>query len=333
MDVLKESRGSASSPSDDHRVALSLDALGRASASRVQSELQPVEIQSVERVAAKGAAPARPPMIAGEHPFKMMSEGKNRDFEVYVPKGYDGRRTLPVVYMLHGYADNIEGIKDSSRMNDLADQKEFAVVYLQAQPKGPQTRQWNLEAGVVAPKEPGFNDLNYFKGVMQEVDSKLNIDPKSRFIVGHSDGGNAAQYIAYRNPGLFAGVGAVNSTRFITDPPPTLNSKTAAVILLAGDDRVLPPAGGSDLQLMMLQPRLWHSRPQEQKNFWAKVNQCSGPPRVQDDGHKLVTHYSNCKGAAVTEIHRYTAEHGWNQTPQRDTTYDVINTLMLNRRP
>jgi poly(3-hydroxybutyrate) depolymerase len=113
---------------------------------------------------------------AGDHQVQFSLQGKNREFEYHVPPGYDGSHTIPVVYVLHGVDGSIGEIKSESGLNQIADQKGFAVVYLQSLPKEtswgfllPDFTSWNLQHGSITKYDTSYDDLNYVKEVMSKV--------------------------------------------------------------------------------------------------------------------------------------------------------------------
>jgi len=50
------------------------------------------------------------------------------------------------------------------------------------------------------------DDLDYLKKVKSQVDLIATLDKSKEYIIGHSEGGGAAQFIASSLPGVFAGV-------------------------------------------------------------------------------------------------------------------------------
>src|SRR4051812_50145787 len=52
------------------------------------------------------------PSVTGERTVALSDQGADRPFLLFVPKGYDGRRALPLVLDLHGSGGNGQGRLD-----------------------------------------------------------------------------------------------------------------------------------------------------------------------------------------------------------------------------
>lgn len=304
----------------------------------------------------------------GDHAYSTVVDGAVRNFEIHVPLNYDGKKAIPIMMMMPGMGGSIEQMKHETGMNRAADQKGFAVVYMEALPKSfpgsfglSKANGWNLDHGSLTEKAPGYDDMNYVKRVSTEVTKDLNVDPAAKYIVGFSEGGGAAQYVAESMPNTFAGVGSVHGTRLKSDPKPNFGEKTAFVAVLGDDDNMLPLNGGHgwfDHGLLkgfttITMGKVSESEPLSQKAAWAQADGC-GLPTVTDDGKDKKTEYV-CPGTRVTEIIRHGGMHAWdglgqnpnNQitkipdfgwpiigvpNPAEDTTRDVLNALMPYRK-
>lgn len=240
----------------------------------------------------------------GDHLQKLKVEGLEREYEIHIPKGYDGHSKLPVVYMLHGLTENREMMKEYSHMNDVSDKQGFAVVYLQAleQPL-PGTvglydeTSWNLDHGTLTPKDKRYDDLNYFQAVKGGLEENVNIDSDRMFLAGFSEGGQASQYILNKMPHTFAGMALVHSTLLESDPHPTKESAASTMVVLGDDDHVLPKEGGRGLVTLLI-PKTGESQPLEQAPAWAAANG-NKYVRKTGDAQQEVTEYSG--GLAVVK--------------------------------
>jgi poly(3-hydroxybutyrate) depolymerase len=253
---------------------------------------------------------------------KLEVEDKQREFEIHLPKDYDGSKPIPVMYLMPGFGGNIAQMKSESSMNSIADQKGFAVVYLQQLPKDDywKATSWNLDHGSLTGKDPTYDDLNYVKAVKSLVDNEVKVDPAAQYIVGFSEGGAAAQYVAKMMPGTFAGVGSAHGTHLQSDPEPNKGDPTTFVAIHGDDDNMLAWSGGHGIGEMRGQGwlgfspikgfmgailrRVHQSEPYNQAPLWAKSQQ-AGDPTVTDDGYNRVTSYTSPSGATVTEILRH----------------------------
>jgi predicted esterase len=265
------------------------------------------------RDSANQSSYARP----GDHDYSLTVEGKQRTFEVHVPEGYDGKQPLPVMYVMGGVGGDIAHMKSESKMNDVADEKHFAVVYLQALPKDYNWTSWNLDHGSLTKKDNSYDDLNYIKAVMGSVGAQFKTDPAAQYITGFSEGGAAAQYVAEKMPHTFAGVGSIHGTHLESDPTPYSKDPTSFVSILGNDDNMLPYTGGrgwfdaegtgwlgvSPIKGFMTLPfaKASESQPSWQAPLWARAQQGDSHVVINNSYNKT-TIWTSPSGATTTEI-------------------------------
>jgi polyhydroxybutyrate depolymerase len=293
------------------------------------------------------------PLTPGDHHYTFSDQGKSRQYEIHVPSDYDGSKPIPVMYMMPGVGGSIEQMKGETGMNRVADAKGFAVVYVEALPKNvPYTfgmasaNSWNLDGGSLTDKVAGYDDRGYMNSVDRSVAEKLNVDKNAQYVVGFSEGGGAAQYIAVANPGRFAGVGSVHGTRLDGDQKPQNRDKTAFIAIHGDDEYMLPPDGGKGL-MTILYDKVTGSKPLDQKKVWAEADSCAAPMSA-DSKESKVTEYS-CGSVNVKEIIRHGGQHAWDGLGQngkgehgwyivgmpdktKDTSSDVANFLLKYRK-
>lgn len=224
---------------------------------------------------------------AGDHLQHFQLDGKARQYDVHLPKNYDPSKPIPVMYMLHGLTESAAQMKEYSQMNKVADEKGFAVVYVQALPQPfPGTlgvykeNSWNLNNGTLTDKDPTYDDLKYFKEVKARVESQISLDPKKQYLAGFSEGGQASQYIAHEMPNTFAGVASIHGTILDSDPKPRKGDPTAMISVLGDDDNILPISGGHGFGeggypmkgwMLTTVSRISESQPLKQATLWAEA--------------------------------------------------------------
>src|SRR5208283_1133531 len=81
---------------------------------------------------AQGAKPQKPTAPAmysvGDH-FETIDEDKfSRTYIVRVPKGYDAKRKVPLVMLLHGWTGSAKGVEAHTEMGREADEGCFVLV-------------------------------------------------------------------------------------------------------------------------------------------------------------------------------------------------------------
>ncbi|HEY9776265.1 MAG TPA: PHB depolymerase family esterase [Planktothrix sp.] len=286
----------------------------------------------------------------GDHRYTISVDGKDRQFEVHVPPGYDGKKPYPVVYMMPGMGGSIDQQKHETGMNN---RQDAIIVYTQPLPKDfpgdfnlTKQTSWNLNDGSLTKKDASYDDMDYMRRVNQLVSHQVNVDKNAQYIAGFSEGGGAAQYVAEQMPGTFAAVASVHGTYLEGEEKPQKDSGTAFIDVMGTSDHMLPMSGGRGL-MTLTTPIAAESRPLQQATNWAAANECSAPT-VKQDGTNTVTDYA-CRSGDVEQIVRQGGEHAWDgkglngkadfgwyfvgmPDTTQDTTRDIMNFFNAHRK-
>lgn len=134
------------------------------------------------------------------------SEAMSKDVKasVITPESYDGNKTYPVVYLLHGFSGNHEKWATEGHVGKLVDLYDVIVVI----PDGGYSS-WYFDSPVM----PEYKYETFVsKELIAYVDSnfKTIADRKARAIAGNSMGGHGAFYLAIRHQDIFGNVGSMS---------------------------------------------------------------------------------------------------------------------------
>jgi len=111
---------------------------------------------------------------------------------------------LPMVVMLHGCEQTAIQFAQGTRMNALAEEKGFAVVYPQQSLRGHPNRCWHWYERST---QNGGDDVQLITGIMDKVCASYPIDRGRIYVAGLSAGAGMANIIALRHPDKVAAVG------------------------------------------------------------------------------------------------------------------------------
>jgi len=171
-------------------------------------------------VAGAFSFPSAGPVTAGAAPVKPTAD---RPYGLKVPAGYDGRHSVPLVVLLHGYTSNGAAQAAYFGLTAEADKAGFLLAY----PDGTRdligNRFWNATDACCDFFHTGVDDVAYLDAVIGEISERYPVDPARVFVVGHSNG-------------------AFMAHRYACDRA----AKVAAIVTLAGmtwKDQAKCPAG------------------------------------------------------------------------------------------
>ena len=157
--------------------------------------------------------------------YKSKSNGVTRELNVYVPPGYDQARNrrYPVLYLLHGFANDHHSWHRYGRANDILDNllaKGAIAPFLVVMPLGYGGAHVNGDGTGIAPEgsggvrgDPALYERDLLEDIIPLVDGKYRTIPdrKQRAIVGFSMGGGQAGRYGLRHLETFSTVGIMSA--------------------------------------------------------------------------------------------------------------------------
>lgn len=135
---------------------------------------------------------------------------------LYLPNRPD-LNSLPLVVMLHGCAQTATQFAQSTRMNQLAEEKGFAVLYPQQPATHNTGRCWRWYKKSV---QKGGGEVKSVVAIINHVTDRYALDRSRIYIAGISAGAAMANIIAMNHPHLIAAVGLHSGSAFGTAQTP-----------------------------------------------------------------------------------------------------------------
>ena len=131
-----------------------------------------------------------------------------RTYKVYVPARHlaAASEPVPMVVMLHGCTQSPDDFAAGTRMNELAEEHGFVVVYPAQSASANRQKCWNWFLAEDQLRDSGEPAL--IAGITQEVASMYRIDERCIFVAGMSAGAAMAVILGATYPELYAAVGA-----------------------------------------------------------------------------------------------------------------------------
>ncbi len=161
---------------------------------------------------ARSATAARPPSTeapqvpAGEFSTcRYANRAGALTYKLHMPPRA-GAAPLPLVVMLHGCTQSADDFAAGTRMNRLADEHGFLVVYPEQASSANPSKCWNWFQAQDQVRDSGEPAL--IAGIVREVAASHGVDMRRIFVAGLSAGAAMAVILGETYPELFAGVGA-----------------------------------------------------------------------------------------------------------------------------
>ena len=179
-----------------------LDGLVREVADRPTDRVRP----AVPPAARESAAPARPDVPAAGRFDAHQHSGPfgTRTYKLFVPGGHEGR-ALPLIVMLHGCSQSPDDFAAGTRMNEVAQERGFLVLYPAQAPRSNQSKCWNWFAPGDQHRDGGEPAL--LAEMTRHVAATHDVDPRRIYVAGLSAGAAMADILGREYPDLFAAVG------------------------------------------------------------------------------------------------------------------------------
>ncbi len=155
------------------------------------------------RVPSAACALSAAPGVAEQ---KFTSGGRERAYRLFVPPGYDGRTSLPLVLDLHGSGGNSAGQAATRASRALAASEGFLVATLQA---GTEGNRWNVPVTAERP-----DDVRYVADVIDHVAARVCTDQARVYATGFSGGARMSSLLACKLNDRIAAIAPMSGLRW-----------------------------------------------------------------------------------------------------------------------
>jgi poly(hydroxyalkanoate) depolymerase family esterase len=146
-----------------------------------------------------------PPAKAEASSFSRYYYGSSFYFKVYVPNSYTRNSSVPLMVMLHGCTQDPDDFAVGTKMNQLAEEKNFIVLYPEMNAAANINKCWNWF--YMYNQQRGSGEPAIIAGMTNWVKENYNIQSNHVFISGLSAGGVMSSIMGAAYPDLFSGVG------------------------------------------------------------------------------------------------------------------------------
>jgi poly(3-hydroxybutyrate) depolymerase len=175
------------------------------------------------------------------------NDAGSRAYKLYIPSGYRGQ-ALPLVVMLHGCTQVPDDFAAGTRMNKLAEEQTFFVVYPAQSSAANALKCWIWSSA---------SDRSLVAGITRQVMLDFAVDPERIYVAGFSAGGATAAIMGSEYPELYAAVGVHSSpvcTGALRKPVPTIlfhGDRDIIVHPVNGDKAITRSKAGAELRAII----------------------------------------------------------------------------------
>lgn len=144
-------------------------------------------------------------------PGTFANSAGSRGYKTYLPARH-ATPGLPLVVMLHGCKQDPDDFAAGTRMNALAEELGFAVVYPAQSGKANASACWNWFQPGHQRREAGEPSL--IAGITREVIARHRLDARRVYVAGLSAGGAMAAVMGATYPELYSAIGIHSGLRY-----------------------------------------------------------------------------------------------------------------------
>lgn len=229
--------------------------------------------------------------------------GGDRPVNVLLPDNYDPAEPTPLLILLHGYGAD-SAIQDGYFvMSSVAATQGLVFAAPDGTTDEGGARFWNATDACCDFYNAGVDDSAYLEAVLDEIASRVNIDPSRIYVVGHSNGGYMSYRMACDHADRIAAIVSLAGATF-EDQSDCAASEPVSVLQIHGTaDTDIPYEGGVHGSSGVLFPGAVES-----VERWAELDGCdaasvAGAPRdieLEIAGDETtVDSYQACDGTSV----------------------------------
>lgn len=202
---------------------------------------------------------------------KFITIAGERPAQVLIPGSLKPKVAAPLIVALHGFTASTSEL--ISLMDLSAEAYKRGVVL--AVPSGTRNNDgltfWNATGSCCDFNGSGVDDSQYLMDLVKQVSSKVSIDQKRIYFVGHSNGGFMSYTVACNNSDKIAAIVNLEGSTF-ADPSLCNADHPVSVLQINGTaDELIHIAGGNVFD----DPKQPYPSVLDETSYWAGINGCS----------------------------------------------------------
>jgi len=238
---------------------------------------------------------------SGIRRHRLVYDGRNRHYLVYVPDRPTAAALRSLVIVLHAHGGTARQVMRASRMNALADREGFIAAY----PDGTSWmdtpwRSWNAGGccGYAAARQ--VDDAGFLEALISELARAYPVDPKRIYMAGISNGAMMTYRAGCELSDRIAAIAPIAGT--LDTSACRLSDPVSLIVFHGTADVHVPYAGGRGRHDRFDPPVA------DAVRFWVERNGCRAVAERTVRGAVIEEDYSGCAGGAAAAL--YTIQGG-----------------------
>jgi polyhydroxybutyrate depolymerase len=248
---------------------------------------------------------------AGTYSGTMTVDGRVRNYIIHIPPAYDGKKSLPIVIVLHGGGGNADKMPGLTGFNEKADAAGFIVVYPNG--TGPVSDEklltWNCGFCCGYAMDNNVDDVNFIRQLIDRAEKNLKVDPARIFVTGISNGGMMTYRLGCELADKIAAIAPVAGS--MGDWTVKSDSPVSVVIFHGTADQHVLYNGGAPIIKFDTHDRI--DKPVSYAvDFWVQHNGCSTEIKRGVSGNITRDTYSGGRGGSEVVLYTiFGGKHAW----------------------
>jgi polyhydroxybutyrate depolymerase len=220
--------------------------------------------------------------------------GSTRQYDLFVPSGYDADVPTALVLNFHGLMGSPAGQADFSQFNVTAETRGLLVAY----PRGI-GQSFNAGACCGDAASQGVDDVGFARALVAQVAAQHCVDPRRIYVTGMSNGGHMAHTLACEAADVFAAAAPVSGVLGIPCRP----ARPISVLDFHGTGDLIVPYGGAGPGFPPVDTMMAD---------WAARNGCGSPSEVTVSvGDAVCERWPACTDGVEVTLCTLGAGHCW----------------------
>jgi len=254
---------------------------------------------------------------SGEYSQKLIIDGIDRYFKVYVPSSLDLNKKNALIFALHGGGGDmtIQSNDKYYHQKSSAEKNGYILVFANGYSdfKSGKLATWNAGTCCGKAREKNIDDVKFLSSIVETLKNQISIDEKKVFFNGMSNGAMMSYKMACEKSSLVKGIMAVAGTDNTLECHP--NEAVSILHIHAKDDDHVLVNGGFGPKAVRKASSADYNSVMDSINKWVKINQChKTPKRVLEVKGAYCDLYSPCKNG--TEVKVCLTDDGGHSWPQ-----------------